>query len=50
LSGPYPFKEMLDGDHVDEVFFVVPFTEGGNLKISPLWLLDLDLLGVSLLM
>jgi hypothetical protein len=40
---------MLDGNDVDQIFFIVPLAEGGHLKICPIGLLDLDLLDVSLL-
>jgi hypothetical protein len=36
LIGPLLFKEMLDGDDVDEVFLVVPLTEGRHLEIGPI--------------
>jgi hypothetical protein len=50
LYGPLLLEETLDGDDVDKIFFVVPLAKGGHLEISPIGKLDLDLLGVPLLM
>ncbi len=49
LYGHLLLKKMLDVKDVNQLFLIVPLAKGGHLEISPIGQLDLDLLGVYLL-